>query len=44
MNASYNKNSPVFVIAPYYESYTIDLFNSKDVLENTSFSHVNSTN
>ncbi|CAD8166752.1 unnamed protein product [Paramecium octaurelia] len=40
----YNKNSPVFVIAPYYESYTIDLFNSKDVLENTSFNDVNSTN
>ncbi|CAD8131428.1 unnamed protein product [Paramecium pentaurelia] len=44
MNASYNNNTPVFVIAPYYESYTIDLFNSKDVLENTSFSNVNSTN
>ncbi|CAD8174972.1 unnamed protein product [Paramecium octaurelia] len=40
----YNKNSPVFVIAPYYESFTIDLFDSKDVLENTSFSDVNSTN
>ncbi|CAD8071055.1 unnamed protein product [Paramecium primaurelia] len=40
----YNKNSPVYVIAPYYESFTIDLFNSKDALGNTSFSNVNSSN
>ncbi|CAD8091731.1 unnamed protein product [Paramecium sonneborni] len=40
----YNKNSPVFAIAPYYESYTIDLFNSKDALGNTSFNNITSTN
>ncbi|CAD8086510.1 unnamed protein product [Paramecium sonneborni] len=40
----FDQNSPVFVIAPFYESYTIDLFDPEDVLENTSFSNLNSTN
>lgn len=27
-------------MAPFYESYTVDLYNSRDILENTSFSNI----